>query len=195
LANLAIGCADDVAAPAVEQFLRVAKRWMIIFHDAEGGDMWRAPLGEAHVRCGVWVKTNPVPQISGDSPAQGFEAIEIAHGPGRKRWNGGGRPAVWTAGALQGNWGEREGNPHPCPKPLEIMERLLLDFTDPGELVCDPFAGSGTTAVACKRLGRSFIGWEKDAKFHAAALKRIEAAREQFQLPRFPKAKQQRLLP
>jgi hypothetical protein len=73
--------------------------------------------------------------------------------------------------------------------------RLVSDFTDPGELVCDPFAGSGTTAVACKRLGRSFIGWEKDATFHAAALKRIEAAREQFQLPRFPKAKQQRLLP
>lgn len=194
LANMAIGSADDLAAPAVAEMLRLSRRWMVIFHDAEGGEMWRTPLGAAHIRCGVWVKTNPVPQISGDRPAQGYEAIEIAHGPGRKRWNGGGRPAVWTAGALQGNWGERVGNPHPCPKPLEIMEGLIRDFTDPGDLVCDPFAGSGTTGVACIRLGRRFLGWEKDPNFHAVAVKRLSAARQHYELlPRPAKPKQQGL--
>jgi len=63
------------------------------------------------------------------------------------------------------------------------MEALVRDFTDPGDLVLDPFAGSGTTGVACKRLGRRFLGWEKDPKYHAIAVKRIDAAREQYVLP------------
>lgn len=44
LANEAIGAADDVAAPCVEQLKRIVSRWLLIFHDAEGGDMWRGPL-------------------------------------------------------------------------------------------------------------------------------------------------------
>jgi len=65
-------------------------------------------------------------------------------------------------------------------KPPALMESLVRDFTDPGELICDPFAGSGTTGVACLRLGRRFIGWERDPKYHAVAVKRLRAAREQL---------------
>ena len=86
-----------------------------------------------------------------------------------------------------------EGRPalHMTEKPLPLMEALVRDFTDPGELICDPFAGSGTTGVACKRLGRRFVGWERDPKFHAAAVKRLDAAREQYELvQRGPKPKQ-----
>ena len=182
LANESIGAADDVATPCCEQLIRTARRWILIFHDAEGGEMWRVPLGELHVRCGIWVKTNPMPQVSGDRPAQGFESLEIAHAKGRKRWNGGGRSAVWTEGAVQGNWTERAGNDHPCPKPEALMEKLIRDFTDPGDLILDPFSGSGTTGVAAIRLGRRFIGWERDLKYHAIALKRLTAAREQLEL-------------
>lgn len=195
LANQAIGAVDDVAEGAARQILRIARRWMLIFHDAESGHVWRQFLGDAHVRCGAWVKTNPVPQISGDRPGQGFESLEIAHAAGAKRWNGGGRSAVYVEGALQGNWNERAGNVHPCPKPLALMEALVSDFTDPGDTILDPFAGSGTTGVAAIRLGRNFIGWEKDPKYHAAAMKRLSAAREQLSLlgPR-TKAKQEPLL-
>lgn len=182
LANEAIGAADDIATPCVEQLKRIVRRWFVLFHDAEGGDMWRDPIGELHVRCGIWVKTNPMPQISGDRPAQGFESIEIAHAKGRKRWNGGGRPAMWTANAVQGNYEERQGNDHPCPKPEVLMEKLIRDFTDPGDTILDPFAGSGTTGVAAVRLGRKFIGWERDAKYHAIATRRIGNAREQMEL-------------
>ena len=63
-----------------------------------------------------------------------------------------------------------------------IMESLVRDFTDPGDLILDPFAGSGTTGVAAIRLGRRFIGWEKDPKYHAIALKRLTAAKEQLEL-------------
>ncbi|KKL26401.1 hypothetical protein LCGC14_2395670, partial [marine sediment metagenome] len=70
---------------------------------------------------------------------------------------------------------------HPCPKPIALMERLVLDFTDPGDLICDPFAGSGTTAVAALMHGRRFIGWERDPEFFADAARRI--ASHQIALP------------
>jgi site-specific DNA-methyltransferase (adenine-specific) len=58
------------------------------------------------------------------------------------------------------------------------MLSLLADFTDPGEVILDPFCGSGTTGVAALRLGRRFIGIEKDSKYAALARDRI-AAEEQ----------------
>jgi DNA modification methylase len=180
LASESIGAADDIVAPASTEMLRASSRWVLAFHDAESGHMWREQFGEAYVRAGIWVKTNPMPQVSGDRPAQGFESFTLAHRSGRKRWNGGGRAAVYTCGALQSNWHERVNNNHPCPKPLSLMEALVRDFTDPGELICDPFAGSGTTGVACIRLGRRFIGWERDPKYFAIAVKRLRAAREQM---------------
>lgn len=76
----------------------------------------------------------------------------------------------------------RETRVHPTQKPLALMAALVRDFTDPGDLVCDPFAGSGTTGVACRRMGRRFIGWERDPKYHAIATRRIGAAREQMDL-------------
>ena len=177
LANEEIGAADDVAEPCVQQFVRVTSRWMLIFHDAESGDLWRGPLGKLHVRCGIWLKTNPMPQLSGDRPGVGFEALEIAHQPGRKRWNSGGRSAVWTFSALQGNFPERQGNTHPCPKPVQLMEALIADFTDPGDLILDPFAGSGTTGVAAIKMGRRFIGWERNPDYYKIAVERLTAAR------------------
>jgi site-specific DNA-methyltransferase (adenine-specific) len=155
---------------------------MLIFHDAESGHMWREHLGATQVRCGAWIKTNPVPQISGDRPGQGFESLEIAHAAGPKRWNGGGHSAVYIESALQGNFIERQMNDHPCPKPVGLMEKLVRDFTDPGETILDPFAGSGTTGVAAIRMGRKFIGWEKDPKYHAIALRRLQNAREQLSM-------------
>lgn len=72
------------------------------------------------------------------------------------------------------------------------MEALVRDFTDPGETVLDPFAGSGSTGVACRKLGRAFVGWERDPKYAAIARRRIEETREQLDLEmvRAPKPKQ-----
>ncbi len=179
LADLRIGAIDPILDQVAAQIRRVAKRWIVVFHDVEIGDRWRAELTAEYIRTGAWVKTDPMPQVSGDRPAQGFEPCTIAHAKprGRMRWNGGGRAAVWTFGREQSNRPD-----HPCPKPLDLMEALVRDFTDPGETILDPFAGSGTTLVAAKRLGRSAIGWERDPKYHAIATKRIEAAREQMGL-------------
>ncbi len=62
---------------------------------------------------------------------------------------------------------------HPCSKPLEWMLWLVKLATLPGETVLDPFMGSGTTGVACKILGRNFIGIELDKGYFGIAKKRI----------------------
>ena len=54
---------------------------------------------------------------------------------------------------------------HPTCKPLDIISQLIENSTLEGQLVCDPYLGSGTTAVACKNLGRSFIGCDIDEKY------------------------------
>ncbi|MDQ3798232.1 MAG: site-specific DNA-methyltransferase [Acidobacteriota bacterium] len=51
---------------------------------------------------------------------------------------------------------------HPCQLPIHLLERIILMSTDEGDIVLDPFSGTGTTAIAAKRLGRNFIGFEKD---------------------------------
>lgn len=64
---------------------------------------------------------------------------------------------------------------HPTQKPVELCEYLIKTYTNPGEVVLDNCMGSGTTAVACIRTGRNFIGFELDEKYHAIAMERIRA--------------------
>lgn len=167
------------------EIARVTQRWSLVFSDTESAHLWRRALedvGAEYVRTLFWRKVGGTPQFTGDRPAVACEAITLCHPVGRKRWNGGGQQGFYdTPIALDRNGsGSRV---HPTQKPLALMEALVRDFTDPGETILDPFAGSGTTLVAAKRLGRNAIGWERDPVFHAAAVKRIEAAREQFVLP------------
>jgi adenine-specific DNA-methyltransferase len=65
---------------------------------------------------------------------------------------------VWDITNVKANHGEKTA--HPCQFPEALIERLVLALTNRGALVVDPFMGSGTTAVVCKRLGRDFIGFE-----------------------------------
>lgn len=54
---------------------------------------------------------------------------------------------------------------HPTQKPIELMRQIILDYTKEGDLVCDPFMGSGTVARACKDLNRRWIGFEIEEKY------------------------------
>jgi DNA modification methylase len=155
---------------------RIAGRWALIFCQVEAAQSWARAVriaGMRYRRTCVWVKPDAQPQISGDRPGQGYEAIMVAHAPGRMRWNGGGRCGVFEH--VKNVSGSQEANPHPTTKPLPLMIELAELFTDPGEIILDPFAGSATTGVACLRLGRRFIGIEKDPVFHATGTERLEA--------------------
>ena len=63
---------------------------------------------------------------------------------------------------------------HPCQLPIHLLERLLLMTTDDGDMVLDPFVGTGTTAIAAKRLGRNYIGIDIDDKYVAISREKLE---------------------
>lgn len=64
---------------------------------------------------------------------------------------------------------------HPCSKPVGLMELVVGRFSEPGETVLDPFLGTGSTGVACKKLGRKFIGIEISKDYCKIANARINA--------------------
>ena len=74
----------------------------------------------------------------------------------------------------------RDGNEHPTQKPVALIE-WTAGFI-PGQIVLDPFMGSGTTGVACMNLQRSFIGIEREVKYFDIACRRIEDAQRQGRL-------------
>jgi site-specific DNA-methyltransferase (adenine-specific) len=68
-----------------------------------------------------------------------------------------------------------KGSQHPAMFPTALIREFLLLLTRPGDLVLDPFMGSGSTAVACKQLGRHYIGYDLNPEYCALALERLEA--------------------
>ena len=74
-----------------------------------------------------------------------------------------------------------DGKAHPTEKPVALMQHYIENSTQPGDIVLDPFMGSGTTGVAAIRSGRKFIGIEKDAEWFDVACKRLRAAYDNFQ--------------
>ena len=78
---------------------------------------------------------------------------------------------VWSVSRLHRIHSERED--HPTQKPLEIVERMVKASCPPGGLVLDPFMGSGTTAVAAKRTGRNYVGFELNPEYCAMIERRL----------------------
>ncbi len=75
-------------------------------------------------------------------------------------------------------WSMAENTAHPTQKPEKLIAKLILASSNVGDLVLDPFAGSGTTAVVAKKLGRKFIGIEQNPTYCAWAEYRLEKAEE-----------------
>jgi site-specific DNA-methyltransferase (adenine-specific) len=148
---------------------RVSQSWVIAtldYHHAFALDE-NPPEGMRCLRIGVWVKTNPMPQISGDRPGQGWESIAFFHRADRAScWRGGGRSSVWT-------YPVEQGKGHPTAKPLQMVSDWLNLFSQNGDRVLDPFAGSGTTLVAAKNMGRRAIGIELDERYCEVAARRL----------------------
>jgi len=167
------------------------RRWCVFTLDAESIHEWRQRLTEAgvvHVRQGFFHRPNATPQFSGDRPAQPGDFVEIAHAAGKLRWNGGGKSAYWVGFRERG--AIRKGQ-----KPLTLLRAWVEQFTDPGELICDPFTGSGTTGVAAVSMGRKFVGYEIDPAMAKKAAARIrEASKQQrLYLNREPRPKPQQV--
>ena len=71
------------------------------------------------------------------------------------------------------DWQYTGNNLHPTQKPVQSLKPLIAAFTKPGDIVLDPFSGSGSTLVAARELGRQFIGIDLDPDHHRTATKRL----------------------
>lgn len=162
----------DVAA-VVPVLLRCARRWTLSFCALEMLGDYRRAAADAWIRAGFWHRSDGAPQFTGDRPAQPGEGIAIMHRAlsagreGRTEWNGGGRHAFYEFCTV------KHGRMHPTQKPELLVAALVADFTAPGETILDPFAGSMTTLVAAKRLGRRAIGIEIEEKYCELAAERL----------------------
>jgi DNA modification methylase len=83
---------------------------------------------------------------------------------------------------------------HPTAKPVELLIKMLRDFTDPGDVILDPFAGAGNHGVAALAIGRRYIGIESNAEHVATARKKLESAASGT-LELAPRARAEALIP
>lgn len=157
------------------QCVRAAKRWCVVFCALEQIGTYANAAGKTWVRGTVWHRTNSAPQFTGDRPGQACEGVAIMHRPGRKRWNRGGHSLLWRGPTVNAVRDESRGLEHPTIKPLWLMMDALDAFTDPDDLILDPYAGSGTTGVAALRLGRRVILIERNAEWAALSRDRLRA--------------------
>jgi site-specific DNA-methyltransferase (adenine-specific) len=170
---------DDMRQEIAEAVANISHGWALLFCAPEGVGRWADAINATkakYKRACVWIKPDSTPQLNGQGPAMGAENFIAAWcGSGFARWNGGGKRGVYT---YLTNPSDRDGH-HPTEKPWRLLADLVKDFTNMGDTVLDPFMGSGTTGVACAKLGRKFIGIELDPAYFDTACRRIEAAYKQ----------------
>ncbi len=140
----------------------------------------------------VWRKTNPMPNFRGrrfqnahetliwasrDPQAKGYtfnyDSLKAANDDVQMRsdWL---FPICTGSERLKTETGEKL---HPTQKPEALLARVMLASTKPGDVVLDPFFGSGTTGAVARRLGRHFVGVEREQAYIDAAMERIESVR------------------
>ncbi|MFA5368784.1 MAG: site-specific DNA-methyltransferase, partial [Candidatus Paceibacterota bacterium] len=96
-----------------------------------------------------------------------------------KKLNGGKqmKDTDWVFGLCKGNERLKDENgikAHPTQKPLKLIQQVILASSNKGDIVFDPFVGSGTTAVVAEALGRKWLGIEKDEKYVNLARNRVK---------------------
>lgn len=163
---------------SAEHVSRVTRHRAIVFCQVEAIAAWRSSFAACaskrdaleYRRTLVWVKPDAMPSLHGRYPGQAFEAMILLQRPSAPACPLGGKARIYEF--MRANDG-RLPNLHPTTKPLPLMRQIVEDFTDENDTILDPFAGSGTTGVAAIQLGRHFIGWERDANYHAIATRRL----------------------
>jgi len=158
----------------------------------------------------IWRKSNPMPNFRGKRFTNAHETLIWAakSKESKYRFNYDSMKALNEDLQMRSDWfiplctgGERlkgadGAKAHPTQKPEALLQRVILSSSRPGDVILDPFFGTGTTGAVAKRLGRHFIGIERDESYTAVAEKRIaditpldpdatvtEARREQMRIP------------
>ena len=149
------------------------RRWAILSCDHETWGLHEAAwakVGWYTFHPIPWCKPDAAPRMSGDGPASGVEWLMVARPKHVER--GGSRPPFYieSTASTRGNGGVPG---FPGAKPVQLMRRIICDYTEHGQTVCDPFSGTGTTGVAARREGRLFVGCEMRREVYEAAAERL----------------------
>ena len=123
----------------------------------------------------TWHKTNPTPTCN-NTYLSDTEDLIFAREKGAKLYGSYATKKKYYVTPT--NKADNAKFGHPTIKPLDIIQNLVINSSLEGQVVCDPFMGSGTTGVACVNTGRQFIGMELDPGYFAISEKRINEAME-----------------
>ena len=137
-----------------------------------------------HIACNplVWCKTNPTPFFN-NTWLPNIEYCLYFREAGVKLNDGIELKSRWYVSQI--NKADKKEFIHPTIKPLELVKRHIEHCSQKGDLILDPFMGSGTTAVACAETGRNYIGFEIDPNYHKIALGRVNGINAQGQMNLF----------
>lgn len=153
---------------------------VVTFHAFEQFDAVRFALNDLDLKDKlVWCKTNAMPRNRDRRYVGNIEMLSWYVKPGGKwtfnRQNDTYDGSVLTYPTESGGGSKRF---HPCQKNTKLLEELIRRHSNPGDVVLDPFMGSGSTGVACINTGRMFIGVELDPGYYSAAVTRCAAEEE-----------------
>lgn len=177
---------DDVQA-FVAHWAPRTRGWMACMTSHDLMPVWQA----AYLAAGR-AEFAPVPilqdrvRLSGDGPASAAVYLMVARPRSRQFQRWGALPGWYKAGT------DRDG--HIGGKPVDLMRALIRDYSRPGDLVCDPCAGGGTTLLAAVQTGRRAVGAEMDPQTHAKAAARLANAKVTVDWLDAPNAVQEALL-
>lgn len=130
----------------------------------------------------AWYKVTPPPNLSCRYFTHATETILWAARDGRSKHHFAYKDMKQENGGkqMQSLWSlrpplkaEKRFGKHPTQKPLTLLERIVRAASEPGAVVVDPFSGSGTTGIACARLGRSYIGIDLETEYLQLAINRL----------------------
>jgi modification methylase len=140
----------------------------------------------------VWRKSNPMPNFRGVRLTNAHETMIWASKSEKSKYTfnyealkslneGIQMRSDWVIPICNGHERLKDENgdkAHPTQKPEALLHRVIVASTNPGDVVLDPFFGTGTTGAVAKKLGRDFIGIEREAKYRKVAKRRIDDARK-----------------
>lgn len=140
----------------------------------------------------IWRKTNPMPNFRGKRLTNAHETLIWAakSDSGKPTFNYEALKSLNDGVQMRSDWllpicngheriKDKDGNKaHPTQKPESLLHRVIVGTTNPGDVVLDPFFGSGTTGAMAKKLGRNFIGIEREKAYRDVAEKRIRDVRK-----------------
>jgi len=116
----------------------------------------------------VWQKPDPIPLNAKSRFLNAWEAIVIGKKPGAI-WN-----STYEHNIIKFQAPKGKNRFHPTQKPVELIKKLINLTTNAGDIVLDPFMGSGTTAVACIEANRNYIGFEISKEYWEQSMNRIK---------------------